>query len=381
MPRQLGAVSRVQKGGKTRWQARISYVDEQGKRRVLRRFCETKGEAAEALWQLRRQLEDEGGAGFDTARLTMTDLCDYYERTYMIPAKYVDGRKVAGLRGLRDLPARLKAIREYFGSKKLRSITHGDLERFKAARLAVPTRLGGQRSITTVNRDLALLRRLLSVAQREGWIVRNPFNTGDPLIQQTDERQRERILSREEEDRLLAACTGRRTHLRPIVICALDTGMRRGEIFALKWSDVDFERRLITIRAFNTKTMRERTIALTDRLERELKHLYEDGTPGPEGLVFGITDTVKTSFGSARTAAGLEDLRFHDLRHTYATRLVSAHIPLSEVGRVLGHTQANTTYRYVNADIETAKRAAAVLDALYADGEVDGSAAAVHEHR
>lgn len=76
---------------------------------------------------------------------------------------------------------------------------------------------------------------------------------------------------------------------------------------------------------------------------------------------------MKRSFGAARSDAGLKDLRFHDLRHTAATRLVGAHIPLSEVGRVLGHTQANTTYRYVNANVETAKRAAAALDAFNAE--------------
>jgi integrase len=84
-------------------------------------------------------------------------------------------------------------------------------------------------------------------------------------------------------------------------------------------------------------------------------------------LVFGILDNVKRSFTAARNQAGLNDLRFHDLRHTAATRLVGAHIPLSEVGRVLGHSQANTTYRYVNANVETAKRAAAALDAFNAE--------------
>ncbi|HYX29019.1 MAG TPA: tyrosine-type recombinase/integrase [Pyrinomonadaceae bacterium] len=73
---------------------------------------------------------------------------------------------------------------------------------------------------------------------------------------------------------------------------------------------------------------------------------------------------MKRSFDAVRRASGIENLRFHDLRHTAATRLVSAHIPLSEVGRVLGHTQANTTYRYVNANAETAKRAAAALDSF-----------------
>src|SRR5829696_6630200 len=76
----------------------------------------------------------------------------------------------------------------------------------------------------------------------------------------------------------------------------------------------------------------------------------------------GFPRTITRSFTSARSDAGLKDVRFHDLRHTAATRLVGAHIPLSEVGRVLGHTQANTTYRYVNANLQTARRAAAALN-------------------
>lgn len=83
--------------------------------------------------------------------------------------------------------------------------------------------------------------------------------------------------------------------------------------------------------------------------------------------MFGIIDNVKRSFTAARSKAGLINVRFHDLRHTPATRLVDAHIALSEVGRVLGHSQANTTYRYVNANVETARRAAAALDTFNAD--------------
>jgi integrase len=154
------------------------------------------------------------------------------------------------------------------------------------------------------------------------------------------------------------------------VICALDTGMRQGEMLKLRWRDVDFENGINTVAAFNTKTMRERTLSMTARLSRELENLYEQSPKHPQGLVFGINDNVKRSFESVRRAAGIEDLRFHDLRHAAATRLVGAHIPLSEVGRVLGHTQANTTYRYVNANVETARRAAAALDA-FNEGEVN----------
>lgn len=213
------------------------------------------------------------------------------------------------------------------------------------------------------------MRRLLNIAEREGWILRNPMRSGDPLISMADERKRERIVTREEELRLLAACENRyRKHLRPILICALDTGMRRGEILGLKWSDVDFEERVLTIRAFNTKTMKERQVSLTTRLMIELERIWEESPTNRDFLVFGFTDNVKKSWTSVRTKAGLPDVRFHDLRHTAATRLVAAHLPLPEVGRVLGHTQANTTYRYVNANIETTRRAAALLDAFNQGG-------------
>jgi integrase len=137
--------------------------------------------------------------------------------------------------------------------------------------------------------------------------------------------------------------------------------MRRGEILKLVWEDIDFENQIITVRAFNTKTMRTRYLAMTPRLYVALQEVYEQSIKEPSELVFGITDTIKTAFNSARKLAGLSDVRIHDLRHTAASRLVQGHVPLSEVGRVLGHTQANTTYRYVNANIETARRAAAVL--------------------
>lgn len=84
----------------------------------------------------------------------------------------------------------------------------------------------------------------------------------------------------------------------------------------------------------------------------------------------GTRDTdIKKSFSAACREAGITNFTFHDLRHTAATSLVGANIPPSEVGRVLGHTQANTTYRYVNANIETSRRAAAALDAFNAEPE------------
>ena len=126
----------------------------------------------------------------------------------------------------------------------------------------------------------------------------------------------------------------------------------------------------MTIRAFNTKAMRERQIAMTDRLVTELESL--NGPPTGD-LVFGIKTHAQHSFDKAKKRvlqqkettldkAGLADLRFHDLRHTHATRLVGAQMPLAEVGRVLGHSQPSTTFRYVNINADTARRAADLLN-------------------
>jgi integrase len=341
------------------WYGRIIFRDEAGKRRERLRRAENKSDARERAKELVRELEDHGERSLDGSRMTLVQLAAYYESNYLIPAEYVDGRKVAGLRSSADMRRKLGVLKDHFLKQPIRTITVSDILRFRSARLKTPTKHEKQRSIASVNRELALLRRILNVAQQEGWILRNPFGPGAKIISAADERKLERILTRSEEKKLLAACKGPRAHLRPIIITAIDTGMRRGEILKLCWSDVDFKNRIITVKAFNTKTLRERQVAMTPRLERELRKLYQQQVP--TALVFGIKDNFQTAFESARKEAKLDDVRFHDLRHTAATRLVQGHMPLSEVGRILGHTQANTTYRYVNANLETARRAAQVL--------------------
>jgi integrase len=369
------------------WWARLTYTDPvTNERRDLQRRAAGRAHARELVQQLLTEFDASDGRTLIHHRKTFADLAAYFKSHFLTEAQYVDGRKVAGRRSLRGTDGQLEAMLGFFGSRPLRSISYADLAAFKAERLRAPTRadlarhrealerdpaaeLQLTRTIATVNRELALLQRIFNVAQEEGWVLRNPFKLGKSLISQADERKRERILTRDEELRLLEACTGRRSHLRPIILCALDTGMRQGEILKLRWRDVDLENGVITIAAFNTKTMKERTVQTTIRLRLELETLRGRAPKNLDVLVFGVSDNVKHGFTSVRRAAGLEDVRFHDLRHTAATRLVRSHMHLSEVGRVLGHTQANTTYRYVNADLETARRAAAALDAFHAEAE------------
>ncbi len=359
-----GSIFKRQRGKKITWWARLTYIDDQGKRRDLQRRAENMAHAKEIRERLVREHDNGGARVFETENKTFAQLCAYYEERYLIEAVYHDERKVAGLRDAQKQRYLLVPLKVHFGQKRLRSLTYDDLRAFRLLRLKSPTRDGRTRSIASVNREMALLRRMLNVAQAEGWLIRNPFKAGESLISIADEKQRERILKPEEESRLLAACNGRRSHLRAIIIAALDTGCRRGELLKLKWHDIHLESREITIQAFNTKTMRERKLTMTTRLYLELEKLWAASDRNGESLVFGIHDNVKHAFTSVRNRAGLPDLRFHDLRHTAATRLVSCHISLTEVGRVLGHTQPQTTYRYTNLTSETAKRAASVLESF-----------------
>ncbi len=378
MPRaKTGAVIkkwRIANGKRVKdWYACVSFTDDSGKRQQRTERAMNKTAAKTRSTEMLAELADETPASLHGRDMTFAQLADYYQETYLVDPEYRDGRKIAGLRSKYDYEKRLVPLRDFFGRKNLRSITHGDLQRYRTHRLKVPVILGRNtkgtdkkgkprerpRSIATVHRELSQMRRILNVAVANSWIIRNPFQQGDSLIKPGEETPRERIISREEEHRLLAACHGERQHLKAILICALDTGMRRGEIFSLVWSDIDFESGLITIRAFNTKTMRERRIGMTERLIAELECLsgYQNGD-----LVFGIKTHCQHSFDKAKRKAGLSDLRFHDLRHTHATRLVGAQMPLAEVGRVLGHTQPSTTFRYVNINADTARRAADLLN-------------------
>lgn len=379
-----------------------------GRRRALWRQVKTPAEAVRVAARLSDKLAAGESDELLAARKTFADLADYFERHYVVEAEYVDGRKVAGLRDVKHAQFHLGLLRAHFGKKPLRSITYGSVKHFKLWLLKEPVtrrRPDGERvevkdaagrartrSITTVHRVLQLLRHMLSVAVREGWLQKNPFNQGDPLINAADERGRRRILSRAEESRLLLACGERETtyncrrggrvveitmhdkgrtrgHLRALLVCLLDTAMRAGEALKLRWDDLDLDPRRITVQEFNTKTLRERSAPVSERLARELVKLYPLTSARRDRLVFGITNNFKTSWKSACDHAGITGLRVHDLRRTAATRLVRGGMAIEEVSRILGHTNIQTTYRYIGVDDETVARAAAIIDELNREAE------------
>ena len=204
----------------------------------------------------------------------------------------------------------------------------------------------------TVHRELAILRAILNKAFREGRLsVVPPFPKVKPS------KGRCRWLTEQEEQKLLRVCE---PHLRSIIAFAVDTGGRRSELFKLDWQNVDLERGFVTFT--DTKNGEDRAIRLTDRAKKVLEGLG----PKESGPVFtyrglAIKD-VKTTFDKASQKAGLEDFRFHDLRHTFASRLVQKGVPIYEVMHLTGHKSLVMVQRYAHLAPDYQNRAIEALN-------------------
>jgi integrase len=213
----------------------------------------------------------------------------------------------------RDL-ASTKHLKAAFGKRRLDGITAWAVEHYKKERREA----GGMPA--TVNRELACLRHMLNKAVEWGLARENPMR-GVKLFR--EDNQRTRILSEEEEARLLAACQESRSwRLRLVILTALHTGMRKGEILSLKKEDVDFQARYITVG--QTKNGHGRRIPLNATLKGALLEAVRQSR---SEYVFGGEDgrpvvNIKRGWQAALKRAGIDGVTFHTCRHTFGTRLV-----------------------------------------------------------
>lgn len=377
MRRVSGCISKRRKtgtnGGKRWvWVARVPYVDARtGKRRELTRHATTQSEAKDLLPALLRQAGVN--APSEHRGRTFRDLARFYCEHYAIEPRVVGETEAVGIVSWKDVRQIVNDVLvPTFGNQRVAAITFGQIRQFRAERFATPTQHRKQRSVRRVNAELSTLRHVLYVAVDEGWISTNPMaairggRTRDPLIRPSEENHRTRVLTRDEELRLLAACTGKRAHLRSILIVALDTGMRSGEIRKMKWRDVEMDRGAILIPVANAKSRRARVVPITKRVRAELEALAATGM-APESQVFGSHDW-KRAFSSARREAGIgADFTFHSTRHTAATRLAGApDLSALDVAQIVGHSSLMMTRRYVHGGDELLSRAATALDRLAA---------------
>jgi integrase len=247
---------------------------------------------------------------------------------------------------------------ETFKGKTLRQITPPVIESFKQKFLATPTKFGRKRSKTSVNYHLSILSKIFSLAVDADLIESNPSFKVKKL---KNNNERERVLSDDEESRLFDSL-GENYLVKNIVTVALHTGMRRGEIFNLRWFDVDFKRELIQVR--ESKSGKKRLVPMNVTIKGLLSGVeriseYVFASPKTNGK---LTD-IKHSFVSALRKAEIEDFCFHDLRHTAASRMADAGADAFTLMKILGHSDIRMTTRYTHATDKAIRRAVTNLDA------------------
>ncbi len=238
----------------------------------------------------------------------------------------------------------VRDLREAFGDQKLSEIGYMNLETWRNKRKATPTRSGKPRAAGSVNGEVAVFDHMMNKAVEWGLLEVNPFKKGKRLMIKTD-NQRTRFLSETEIEALLSECP---SHLRPIVETALLTGMRRGEMLSLKWDHIRHGN--IYLEGGMCKSGKGRKIPISDQLDEVLKGVRQ-GNQLKSPYVFCDSDghrfySVKRSFAGACRRAGIEDFHFHDLRHTFASRLVMRGASIKAVQELLGHASLAMTMRY-----------------------------------
>jgi len=210
-----------------------------------------------------------------------------------------------------------------YGSRYVNNITVADIEEYKATRLK-------EVQAVSLNHEIKVLKKLYNHAVEWNYIESNPFAKLKAL---QEEAPRLRYLSLDEIDLLLNNVTGT---LRVIVNVALDTGMRKGEIFSLKWDDIDTNN--LHIHLPKTKTGKARDIPITAELLQLLNTL-----PRKTEKVFN-QESCNTSWRTLKKKTGINNLRFHDLRTTFASWMIMNGVDITTVARLLGHSDIQMTY-------------------------------------
>lgn len=209
------------------------------------------------------------------------------------------------------------------------------------------TKQGKIRNPSTVVRYMAALSHVFTICVKEyGWIESSPMTR---VTKPTEPSGRMRYLSDDERSRLLAACeTSDNDYLYLVVVIALSTGMRQGEIMNLKWSHVDIERKHIVLDKTKNKT--QRMIPIEGRAFELLRHhmiqnQFKNTMLFP-GLKVDKPMDLRKAWHAALRKAQILNFRFHDLRHSAASYLAMSGCSLLDISQILGHKNLNMTKRY-----------------------------------
>lgn len=361
-----GLLLRVQPSGHKAWIVTWAH----GKRRTLGSAGHlTLDEARELARKIIAEFIQTGLPSIGKPKLSKVTLETFLDDNYAPWAR-------DELKGANQYVERIKRVFAKGLSKPIAEINAAWVERWWAERLRTKTQPEAETTITkaTAWRDLASLRSVLSKAVKWEVLETNPLIR--LRMKAAQPRSVVRFLSAAEEKRLRHALKDRDTslaaarasanewraarkrqpypeipagayadHLAPVVLLAMNTGLRRGELLALDWSDINLDARMLTVRRENAKSGKQRHLPLNAEALAVLTQWASQAADA--GSVFGVA-SVKSGWGTLLTAAKLQNFRFHDLRHHFASRLVMAGVDLNTVRELLGHADLTMTLRYAH---------------------------------
>jgi len=350
----FGAIyERKTKKGKIRWY--LDYRNAKGEReQKLAPHAVTQEDAARALREeVLRAFNSRYGIE-DKKSIAFKDFSRLYLQDYIMVKR----------RNWQSDKFRLDALGEYFkDNQDLQEITPMAIQGLIKSRQKIGN------SGSTINRFLALMKHMFNKAIEEGYLESNPVRKIKLFPEK--ENRIERVLTKDEEAQLMAHSSG---YLRTILIIALNTGMRLGEILNLKWDQVDFEAGKITVE--KSKSGKPRAVFINTPLLAELQSIKSLDKKSPylffnEQTQKPLTRVAK-SFTMACKKAEIRNLRIHDLRHTFASRLIEKGADIETVRSLLGHCSVAITQRYTHSQDEAKKRAVELLSENPSESPIKG---------
>ncbi len=354
----------IYRRGRVYW---ITYMGLDGKQRYESTGSDLKADAELLLAQ--RRVDIDEGKDPSTRRRdrnhTFNDLADKY-------AAFIATQKSAKTKNIF-----IEQLRREFGNIKLSNISLSAVEVWQGRRLSEdrpPVIAGGIKrppvKPATVNRVLGCLKHMFTKALDWEMITEDAFKRIKKTKMTPENNRRLRYLSFEESSMLLSKCD---KHLKPIVVLALNTGCRRGEILGLTWDRVDLKHGFILLDDTKSGKRREIPINATVRatlqgIVRRLDSSFVFVNPAVDekGKLRngGRYLDLKKSFATACRKAKLDDFHFHDLRHTFASQLVMNGVDITTVSKLLGHATLTMTLRYAHLAPNHLQNAVEVLSRL-----------------
>lgn len=345
-----------QVNGVSYWETVESIEKGENREKELRGVAELKSEDVSRFKLVMKKLKKPVQKPRDAGAITLesyikTDYLPYCKRSK--PANYEQEKRLI-----------TRALIPYFSDMTLTEIDPRLVRAWQLQRTETKTRHGKERKLSTVNREIAVLSQIFTLAVNDELIERNPCLK---VKRFPDEPHRVEYLTREEEKSLLAACTGARAFLHAYILVGVYTGLRPGksELFGLKVEHCDFSRNQIILEKHKTakRTGQLRIIPMNSQVRTTLFRLC-DGKQGDDFVFYRKRNPAPykrffKAFKRAAEIAKLPDSKSipYILRHTFGTRLAEAGIGVAEIKDLMGHKNILMTMRYVHPT-QAAKHAA-----------------------